>query len=661
MPAAHLNAPSPHANLQKIEAGAVFHDSIREEDRKYANYGCSYSMVPYTMQDDYDRSRVPRQFKTAVLENRILRAEFLAEYGGRLWSLIHKPLNRELLYVNPVFQPGNLALRNAWFSGGIEWNMGMPAHNPFTCSQPFFGVLQDPKRGPVLRMWEWEKLRCAPYQVDFWLPEDSPVLYVRTRLTNPNPETRPAYWFSNIAVPLTDDVRVIVPADMAYSSGYVVGQYALCPVPVPIDSRGLDNSYPVRLQHACDMFYRVNVPEQQPWMTALNKEGRGLFQASTGRLKGRKMFVWGTSPGGERWQEFLSEPGHPYLEIQAGYGRTQVECVPLEANGTADWLEIYGLMQADPTEVHGENWGAARDAVQGGIGRIVSHAALQEELACSAEMAGRSPDEIVLQGSGWGAVERKRRQLCGAPPLADEAVAFGDSTIGLEERKWAELLDKGVMVPDPDQTTPGGYLAQQEWITLLQDSMTRPLGDNWLSRLQLGLLLFASDRFEEAGEQWRRSAEHKPNRFAWRNLAALALRSGDKCKAARCYGRAWDLDKSDFRIAIDYLNLLLDNGTAAELDAVFDTIPEELAHHPRILVAKTKHCFNQGQYAAAEELLLQIELPDLREGDTALTDIWFSIQARRLAAERCMDCTSEFVGKMRKELVPPSRLDFRMA
>ncbi|MCZ7665985.1 MAG: DUF5107 domain-containing protein [Chloroflexi bacterium] len=44
--------------------------------------------------------------------------------------MLHKPSGRELLAKNPVFQPANLALRNAWFSGGIEWNIGAIGHSP---------------------------------------------------------------------------------------------------------------------------------------------------------------------------------------------------------------------------------------------------------------------------------------------------------------------------------------------------------------------------------------------------------------------------------------------------------------------------------------------------------------------------------------------------
>jgi Domain of unknown function (DUF5107) len=50
--------------------------------------------------------------------------------GGRLWSLVHKPTGRELLHRNPNFWPANLALRNAWVAGGVEWNLGTIGHSP---------------------------------------------------------------------------------------------------------------------------------------------------------------------------------------------------------------------------------------------------------------------------------------------------------------------------------------------------------------------------------------------------------------------------------------------------------------------------------------------------------------------------------------------------
>ena len=121
-------------------------------------YGHPDNYLPYTMQDRYGRQLRDRDFHVAVLQNDTLKATFLLELGGRLRSLIHKPTGRELLEANPIFQPANLAVRNAWFSGGVEWNIGMLGHFPLTCAPLFAGRVTTPDGTPVLRMWDRRQL-----------------------------------------------------------------------------------------------------------------------------------------------------------------------------------------------------------------------------------------------------------------------------------------------------------------------------------------------------------------------------------------------------------------------------------------------------------------------------------------------------------------------
>jgi tetratricopeptide (TPR) repeat protein len=661
MPSAKLHAASPHCRLELFERNIIFDKSIPEEDRKNANYGCNFSAAVYKQQDNYDRSRNVRSFKTAVLENNYLRAEFLIEQGGRLWSLIDKQNSRELLYVNPVYQPGNLAIRNAWFSGGIEWNVGLPAHSPFTCEKPFFAVLYDKKRGPILRMYEFERIRCAPYQVDFYLPPDSKLLHVRTILRNPHAQEIPAYWFSNIAVPLSPDIRVLVPASFACTSGYEAGKYCLMHIDVPKQKDGMDNSYPYNGKNSRDIFYHIDVKKEQPWITAVDETGKGLFQTSTAVLKGRKMFVWGVSPGGNRWQEFLSEPNHPYFEIQAGLGRTQAECVPLEAFGKYEWLETYGMIETNPEIVHGSDWQNAANHVK----KIVQDAApinyLEKELNDTAELAGQSPDEIVQHGSGWAVVECKRRQAVSENPLCQNSLVFSNETIGPDEKIWSDLLENGAMKPNGEDCDCGGYMTQKEWIPILSESMKNSDGDNWLSRLHLGILYYSNDASDAAIEQWLASIRKKENIFAYRNIGFAFNKKNKKDLAIEYYKKAWELNKSDYTIATEFLDLLLEEKKYDIINNVLGRMPELAANHPRVLVAKAKYNFLTGNFKKAESLLESIILPDLREGDTALTDMWFEIQARKLAKEKETSYGPELLQQVKKELVPPKQLDFRMA
>ncbi|NRQ39218.1 DUF5107 domain-containing protein [Nonomuraea sp. NN258] len=91
-------------------------------------HGQPTSLLPYTKQDGYTRLRTLRDIPVVVVENEVLSATFVPSYGGRLWSLVHRPSGRELLHRNPILQPANLALRDAWPAGGVEWNLGATGH-----------------------------------------------------------------------------------------------------------------------------------------------------------------------------------------------------------------------------------------------------------------------------------------------------------------------------------------------------------------------------------------------------------------------------------------------------------------------------------------------------------------------------------------------------
>ncbi len=129
-----------------------------------------------------------------ILENDRLRATVLPGLGGRLYSLRHKETGRELPYRNAAFQPANLALRNAWFAGGVEWNLGSTGHSTLTCARMHAAAVDEPDGSPVLRLWEWERTRDLPYQIDLWLPPGSDFLLVGVRIRNPHGHEVPAYW-----------------------------------------------------------------------------------------------------------------------------------------------------------------------------------------------------------------------------------------------------------------------------------------------------------------------------------------------------------------------------------------------------------------------------------------------------------------------------------
>ena len=93
IPAANLGKenvlPDVHDNAY-IRATVSLTENIDKEDRKYIGKGMISTLLPYMNLDSYDRKRTVRGFDSVVLENEFLKATFVTELGGRLWSLYDK-------------------------------------------------------------------------------------------------------------------------------------------------------------------------------------------------------------------------------------------------------------------------------------------------------------------------------------------------------------------------------------------------------------------------------------------------------------------------------------------------------------------------------------------------------------------------------------------
>ena len=299
-----------HANI------AIDEETVSPEESKYMGWAKVNSILPYMIQDGYDRKKKPKQWHAAILENDFIKAVFLPQLGGRLWSLYDKKAGRELLHRNPVFQPCNLALRNAWFSGGVEWNIGIIGHTPYTCDRMYCEELKLSDGTPVVRMYQYERVRGLLYRVEAFLPDDSDRLYVRVRIDNARKNPTAVYWWSNIAVDEREDVRVIMPGTKAFRFGYG-GKLKKIPMPVVEDMDNIDASYTTNIPHAVDFFFDLDADKdptkrcQRRWVSAIGGDGNGFIQTSTDVLQSRKLFVWGMGAGGRNWQTFLAPEGLP--------------------------------------------------------------------------------------------------------------------------------------------------------------------------------------------------------------------------------------------------------------------------------------------------------------------------------------------------------------
>ncbi|MFD8210450.1 DUF5107 domain-containing protein [Streptomyces sp. NPDC059695] len=574
------------------------------------------SLLPAPVRDGYGRERTPADLDAIVIENDRLRVTVLPGLGGRVHSLHHKPTGRELLYRNPVLQPAAFALNGAWFSGGIEWNIGATGHTALSCSPLHAATVPAPDGGPMLRLWEWERLRDLPFQVDLWLPEGSDFLYVGVRVRNPHERPAPAYWWSNIAVP--EERRVLAPADAAWHHGYERG---LSRLPVPVTEDGTDRSYPLNGVHAADFFY--DLPEgRRRWIAALDAAGHGLVQTSTDPLRGRKLFLWGSGRGGRRWQEWLTEPGTPgYAEIQAGLARTQLEHLELAGEEEFSWLEAYGPLAADPATALGDDWAAACADVEEKL-----RAALPREAVDTAYTAWREgaadaePETVLATGSGWGALEvlRGGYALPGTP--------FPESTLGPEQEPWRELLRTGVLPPPAKGAGPGAPLVAAPWRDMLETAPADPS-----TEYHLGIAQWHAGDRAQAVRSWERGLRGAEVR--WPLLACLAVadtEDGHPARAAERFAEAFADHEGHGGGAVvaaalgrEAVAALLAAGRTGHARELWARLPDEVRARGAFRFLEIRILLAEGRPDDARAVFdAGFEVADLREGAEILGEVW---------------------------------------
>ena len=589
---------------------------LEEDDGLFINYGMFSDSLPYAMQDDYDLTPLqPMEFAAAVLENEHLAAEFVLSLGGRLWRLYDKDRKTELLTDNRQFLPRNLAIRNAWFAGGIEWNCGRRGHDADTCSSRFAAELRDPEYGPVLRIYGYSRDRKTPYQMDFFLPAGSKFLFSRVRLANPADEVVPMYWWSNMALPMTPGARVVVPASNTYVNKYDGGSHFITRIPLP-DGEGFDSTYPDRFPFVRDHFY--NIPENSRKYEALVKpDGSGFIHLSTRRLQGRKLFVWGTASGGRHWQRKLLSPGvDDYLELQAGIAKTQQECLPMPPQTVWEWLEAFGPVETDPGRIFG-GWTAAVETVTAWSDAALPESEMERMLDSTRERIAKQPGTVRHRGSGYAALEELRSGKKLAPQLD-----FG--LPGPDQAEWCTLLETGAF----DDSPPRSYQVDPAWFDLLNKA---PL--SWKRDYHLALMHIRRKDWEKAAAFSENALRLKRNAWTLHLAGNVMLLSGQPSGIALELLREAALSSdTDAYLVKEVLKLFAASGEFQETIALYEALPEIHRCRPMAKLQYACALARSGRLDDAEKILLEnggLELPDAREGLVDITDLYLRIKEQQ--------------------------------
>lgn len=683
----------PGAPLEGVNPLPVFHkkggmskdsNSNLPENMQQDLVGSMKRLLPYRMQDRYSRKRLPMKMKTIVMENEYLKAVFWPENGGRLYSLFDKVQNRELLMSNPVYQPGNLAIRNAWLSGGIEWNYGWLGHNVFTCDHLFAAILKDDEGEEFIRFYEFERAKNHLFQMDFYLPKGSPVLYSHVKIFNPNEIDNTTYWWTNIAVPEDGKTRVLSSADdvLVTFAGHMT--YEKMPFLSPFGEKDL--SYPLNADRSYDHFYQVPDGTKTSWEAGAFKDGLVFFDRATAPLLYHKMFCWGNHIAGKRWQDYLSDPDKgDYIELQSGIARSQMHDKLFPAKSTMEWTQCFGGGKLDREQLHQESLKAATAYLNDYIESTISEAKLLQINEKFAELANKEVQEkdLVHMGSGWGALETMRREACGEEPYP-KSMCFPKITIGVEQYPWYALLTEGKLPEEDPAVIPVSWMVSPKWMRLLEESIEAK-GADWHTMLHYGIMLY--DRLDEEhtadeASRWPeypkyrelarkallRSVELKPSVWALYCLFYIERDAGNNELAESYLDRLFTMKEAfvDVAFAIEFMLYLLSAKKYEKAWSLYESLPEDMKQVDRILLCAAQAAIKLRKFDFVEKVFTY-EFSVMREGESTLTDVWFEYSALKLAKERGLgdDVRGEVLADLVNEAwdicPPPRNIDFRLS
>ncbi|MFA0730900.1 MAG: hypothetical protein LKKZDAJK_002037 [Candidatus Fervidibacter sp.] len=269
-------------------------------------------VYPYPMQDDITDELTEREFTAVVLDNGFLKVTVLPDFGGHILSVRDLKNDCEVFYHNLPLKFGLIALRGAWYSGGLEFNFPQVGHTVTTNDPLPWHLTENPDGSATLFLGGIERLTRMAWVASVTLRPNDWRLHTRIWLFNRTPFWHRIYFWTNVGVAAREDFRFLLPCTQVFSWWW--GARGVANFPIQDAS---DLSLYVTHKRPTDLFAK---DLRADWFGCYYEQlDYGvLHYANRFEVQGRKLWTWGTSEHGAWWIKLLSDKGEPYCEIQSG-------------------------------------------------------------------------------------------------------------------------------------------------------------------------------------------------------------------------------------------------------------------------------------------------------------------------------------------------------
>jgi tetratricopeptide (TPR) repeat protein len=517
--------------------------AIKGENRNpvfRSQYGVAH-IYPYTMQDDIDSQARDKTYHTLVLENKYLLVTVIPDLGGRVYSVFDKVSQREVFYKNPIVRFAPLAIRGAFFSGGMEFSFPV-AHAPTTCDKVNWDLREKPDGSASIFIGGLEHISNLRWMITLTLFPEKCSLAQDVFLYNPGTIPGRYHYWTNASLDANDGTEFIYPLHRARSYEFSgTASWPFARLDLVLADPGLPGMEGVPMWPANRLQTPVNFRWQKNMLAQVSIFGRevewdyfGAWQhnvnhgyahvANSQDVSGMKLWSWGNAPVGVVNQTALTDDGSVYAETQCGAMETQLNFAFLPPGGARRWREWWlPLRELGGLTCASESMGAkinlSPDEDKGTVTLTVGLCPAMELENASVRLS--LPGLILLEKTvtmspekPWsGKIEVKGTALADKPIYLH--VEDKNSNVLLDilhKRDSSELVEeKQASLPDA-QSAEGFYqegLKQENFDNREQakEAYQKALAlsdDHQDAHVRYGLLLLRSAQFSEADEHFSR-------------------------------------------------------------------------------------------------------------------------------------------------------------
>ena len=262
-------------------------------------------VYPYMSYAETSNRPVPKKYHFIVLENGHVKATICPDLGGKVFSMIHKPSGKEVLYVPDVIRYTRILPRFYFVAGGIEVSFPI-SHSPSQNESVLFKIDRTKERTYVV-CGERELRFGMQWSVEYSLGPGDAFLTERVVFYNPGTSAYPWMSWSNAALPSAPDTKYDFP------KGTVLSHSS------KLDTIDWEKQGPRTESNIKEMTgYFWKTKDANAFGAFTPSFGTGLYHIADDKIaSGIKLWSYGVGDD-SAWSTLSTAKHQTYIEIQGG-------------------------------------------------------------------------------------------------------------------------------------------------------------------------------------------------------------------------------------------------------------------------------------------------------------------------------------------------------